>query len=249
MKVCSLISHLPDRIITCSVDAKNVHIGIGYQEEKFTVIPNGIDISLFSPDNKKRNEFRKKLGLSENDLVIGIAGRYDPQKDYATFIEAARQLSMKKLNIHYVLYGDQVDDENLELMQMIDEINLQDRMHLFGYQSNMQDIYLIMDVFVSTSAYGEAFPNVLAEAMACGVPCVATNIGDAAYIIGDTGKVVPPKNAMAIAEAVEELLSQSDDQYQSIKGTARNRIIENFSLPKIAQQYKDTYNDILNNVR
>jgi glycosyltransferase involved in cell wall biosynthesis len=244
MRIAGLLSFLPKKIVYCSEIAKKLHENFLYSKKRGLFIPNGVDINLFSPNINSRIDILNSLGIEKNQFVVGIIGRFDPQKDYRNFVEAANHLLQYRDDVHFVMCGPGVDSSNPELTTWITQTKAGIHFHLLGAQMNIERIHNSFDVFVSSSAYGEAFPIVLAEAMACGVPCVATDIGDAAYIVADTGHVVPVKDSQAIADAVDAILSLSEGERKQLKQSARSRIVENFSLDKIAQLYKDTYEEV-----
>ena len=244
MRLLGFLSFLPKQIVYCSQLSKSLHEKYHYSEKKGIFIPNGVDTTVFSPDSEIGAEFLSKIKIQKTSFVIGMIGRYDPQKDYQNFLAAADLIHQFNNSIQFVMCGPGVDDENEVLLNRIKQLNQPDHFHLIGTQMETQKVHNAFDIFV-LSSMSEAFPVVLAEAMACGVPCVSTDVGDAAYIIEDTGKIVPPKHPQAIANAVEQLLSMPDEAFETLKAAARNRIVEHFSLQKIAQLYKKTYEFIL----
>jgi glycosyltransferase involved in cell wall biosynthesis len=241
MRLGGYLSFLPSQIISCSEVARDVHIAQHYRKEKFVVIPNGFDSELFRPDFSQREQFIIQLGLDPSAKLVGIIGRYDPQKDFPTFIQAAGIISASMNAVHFLLCGQDLDDNNAALQDLITQAGIQDKVHLLGRRSDIQKIHQSLDVLVSSSAYGEAFPNVVAEAMACGVPCVVTDVGDAGALVGETGLVVPPRNPQALADAVMRLLSLPEDQWKIKQHLARQRILDHYALPLIAQTYADVF--------
>jgi glycosyltransferase involved in cell wall biosynthesis len=236
MKLSGYLSFIPKKIISCSEVAKNIHINFRYPEKKIIIIPNGIDTDIFHPSkNKTRN----------SPIVIGIVGRYDPQKDFPTFIEAAKILSQSSFNMKFQLCGSNLDENNEELCSLIHEAEIEDQIELLGQNSDMVSIYQGFDILVSSSAYGEAFPLVIGEAMACGVPCIATDLGDSKMIIDDSGYIVPTKDPQAIADAVIKMLSLSDAEWNQLKVMARRRI-ETYSIQWSSDQYLQLYYEIIN---
>jgi glycosyltransferase involved in cell wall biosynthesis len=178
--------------------------------------------------------------------VIGRFGRFDPQKDYHTFVDAAARLHRLRPDVHFVLCGFDVDAANEVLASWIREAGVQDVCHLLGYRQDGPRVTAALDIATSSSAYGEAFPNVLGEAMACEVPCVATDIGDSSYIVGDTGLTVPPRNAGALANAWNGLLAQGPEHIRALGRRARQRVEEKFAIREVVRAYEDTYEAILN---
>ena len=217
-----------------------MHTALGYDPEKMVVIPNGFDLDLFKPDLEGGASIRQELGIPEDTMLIGLAGRFDPQKDHHNFIKAAALLPKEILNVQFLLCGDDITWGNRELAQWIDEAGLHRCFHLLGRRNDISRIMTALDI-ASSSSYGEGFPNVVGEAMACGTPCVVTDVGDSALIVGDTGIVVPPGDPDALALAWKELNEIGKDKRRELGCDARLRIRENFSLPSVVKQYEDLY--------
>lgn len=245
VKALSMLSHRwPARIISCSETARAYHIGLGYDAEKMVVIPNGFDVSRFKPDAGARTSLRAELGLVEDAVLIGAVGRFDSQKDYPNMIAAAGWLHAAHPDIHFVLCGNGLSPENSELTGWIEARGLQKVFHLLGRRDDMPRIAAAMDLATSSSAYGEAFANVIGESMSCCVPFVATDVGDASLIVGEMGKVVPPHESAALAAAWNALLSLSVEERVALGAAARQRIENRFSLPTVAAKYAVLYREL-----
>jgi glycosyltransferase involved in cell wall biosynthesis len=242
----SLLSHFISHIIFVSQTSHLQHLDIGYSRKKSLVIPNGIDTSLFIPSPDARKSIREELGLSEHSLLIGAIARFHPQKDHQNFLQAAALLLQNQCdrNIHFLLCGQGCDRENSTLTQLIKELNLTDSIHLLGQRDDIPKIMAALDIATSSS-FTEALPNVIAEAMSCGVPCVVTDVGDCANLVGDTGKIVPPKNSAELAQAWQELLDLGDEKRKNLGQLARARIEKSFSLEIAVQQYEDLYQKLV----
>jgi glycosyltransferase involved in cell wall biosynthesis len=246
VKVCArLSSRLPDAIISCSHAALRIHTAAGYDATRFHVIPNGFDLGAFQPNPKARVALRQELGIPEQAPVIGLIGRFDPQKDHQTFIEAAGRLHASMANVHFVLCGRDVTRTNPELMRWIDAARVTAVCHLLGQRTDMPAVTAMLDVASSSSSYGEAFPNTVGEAMACGIPCVVTDVGDSAQIVGDTGRVVPPRNPQALSDAWADLMGRGAQYRQELGVRARERVSQNFSIGRVARSYEETYRRVL----
>ena len=246
VKVCAFLSSwVPKKIISNSSNSALIHQQAGYQKDKFTIIPNGFDLQEFSNDKKTRESVRKELGFDEDICLIGFVARFDPQKDHKGFVEAAALLKSKVNNVHFLLIGKDIDADNQQLNNWINSVGLTDSFRLLGLRSDVSRITSAFDLATSSSSYGEAFPNVIGEAMACGIPCVVTDVGDSALIIGATGKVVPPDNPQALADAWQSLLLKSDAERHELGLIARKRIEENFSIKAITRQYEHLYMDVV----
>lgn len=247
--LCASISKwLPSRILSCSEKARQVHVGWGYAAEKMVVVPNGFDLSRFRPDPDARSSVRVELGITDQTPLVGLIGRFDPQKNHAGFFEAAGLLHRRMPHVHFVLAGRGVDANNATLVQIINRAGMLGHTHLLGLRSDTPALMAALDVLASSS-YGEAFPNVLGEAMACGVPCVVTDVGDSAYIVGDTGRVVASGDMAGLALGLEELLALSTSEKALLGERARARVAEHFEIGRVVQQYADFYEDLLANVR
>lgn len=232
---------LPDKIVCCAENARIVHEAMGYSPDRMLVIPNGFDLDQFRPDAEARQALRRELGLPDTASLIGLAARCDPQKDHRSFLAAAAIVHRQSPNTHLVLCGDGIDRSNATLAGWIAEHELGAITHLLGPRTDMARIMAGCDVMVSSSAFGEGFPNVLGEAMAAGTPCVATDVGDSRLIIGDTGRTVPPRDPAALAGALQAILGLADGERRALRERARARIAERYSLAAVTAQYAALY--------
>ena len=253
-----LSAWLPTRILHCSEVSRQIHRELGYTDDKTIVIPNGFDTMRFRPDPAARYQVRQKLHIPENATLIGLVGRFDPQKDHRTFFEAAGLLcnaSTRKPNlsgmsqamgtppVHFLLCGDGITWDNLELVQWIEAAGIGNQCHLLGRRDDIPALTAALDIATLSSAYGEAFPNAIGEAMSCGIPCVVTAVGDAPLIVGETGRVVPLRSPQALAQAWEALMSLDTQQMAALSEAARAKVIQCFSLDSIADQYMSLYEE------
>ena len=244
-RLCALLSRwVPIKIVCCANKAVVVHEKLGYATNKMIVIPNGYDLEKFLVDHDTRNCLRSEWGIDESMPLLGMVGRFDPQKDHKNLINALGKLRQSGFNFRFVLVGKNLLETNQELVAWIDAQNLHEHIILLGQRSDIPKVMNALDVHVLSSSYGEAFPNVLAESMACGTPCVTTDVGDAALIVGGTGWVVEPRNAEALATALlDSLISFHDEPAWTIrKQQARERIVDNFSLEKMVNAYHAVWN-------
>lgn len=236
-------SRLSDAVVTNSHAARESHVMLGYPAGRFRVIPNGFDLGVFRPDGAARAEIRAELGIPGSAAVIGIVGRYHAVKDYPMFVRAAAHLHAGGRNVHFVLAGREVTGENDALGAMIREAGMTRSMHLLGERRDMPRVFAAMDLCTNCST-SEAFPNVVAEAMACGVPCVVTPVGDSVQIVGDTGLLVQVGDARALAGAWEELLQSGPEALRARGEHARARIAEHYSIAAIAEHYVRLYQEL-----
>jgi glycosyltransferase involved in cell wall biosynthesis len=239
------LSHVvPARIVSCSQSAADLHVRLGYDGARFVVIPNGFDTEAFRPDAIQRTAVRRELNLPESAMLIGTMARFDPQKDHRNLIAAIAIAAAQRTDLHLVLAGKGCDLRNTELRAWIEQAGLEQRCHLLGLRRDIPRLTAALDLGVTASAYGEAFPLAVGEAMSCGVPCVVTDVGDAALMVGETGRVVPPGDAPALGGAITELLRLQPAARSTLGRAARERIITRYSLPTIAGRYRALYETI-----
>jgi glycosyltransferase involved in cell wall biosynthesis len=215
-------------------------VSIGYDPALFEFIPNGFDLDQFSFDQSAADQVRTELGIPANSPIVGLVARMNPQKDHASFVSMAAILHKHRPDVHFVLVGQGVDHPKGQVARQISEEGIGSVFRLLGRRSDVARLMSAFDIFVSSSL-AEAFPLVIGEAMATGVPCVVTDVGDSAFLVGDTGQVVPPKDPDALADACLHLLSMPADAQQSLRVAARERIRHNFDLDAIAQRYLNVY--------
>lgn len=245
-KLGARLSHrLPHKIICCAETARAVHSAMGYAAERMLVIPNGFDLDVFCPSDEARLSVRRELSLDAGTLLIALPARFDRQKDHQGFLTAAGLVHRTHPAVHYVLCGDGVDTGNPELAGWIADQNLSGVCHPLGPRPDMARIMAACDVVVSASAFGEGFPNVLGEAMAAGTPCVATDVGDSRIIVGEAGRVVPPRDPAALAGALMALIALSDRERRAIGAAARTRIAEHYEIGVIAARFTALYHETL----
>ncbi|MDJ0634716.1 MAG: glycosyltransferase [Xenococcaceae cyanobacterium MO_188.B29] len=241
IKLGGLTAKFVKQVAFVSEKSKLQHENLGYPAQNSCIIPNGFDTSLFKPSTPIRKQFRQELGLPSDALLIGSIARYHPMKDHDNLLRSAKILLSNYPEAYFILVGTDVDKENTTLTNLIAELDISDRVYLLGERRDIPQITPALDILTSSSAFGEAFPLVIGEAMACAIPCVATDLGDSAWIIGDTGKVVPIKNPQALATAWQELISLSTEDRKTLGETARSRIISYFSLDSVVAQYESLY--------
>lgn len=243
------LSALPAAIINNSAASAASHQQkLGYRADKWRIIPNGFDVELFKPSTEAKASLCSELGLPPDALLIGLVGRFHPVKDHDTFLRAVALVADESKNVHFVVVGDGLDSANRELTHLIAQLNLQDSVHLLGKRSDLPYLTAALDIACSSST-AEGFPNVIGEAMSCGVPCVVTDVGDSAWIVGDTGRVVPPRDPAAFAHALRELTGMPPDRRHALGKAARKRVIELFSLDHVVGQYEALYNEIYESVK
>ena len=250
IRLTTWLSHYVSKIVFSSQRSKQQHEALGYANNNTQLIHDNFDVSRFQPLPEARNQVRQTLNLSEDTLLIGSIARYHPMKDHANFLRAAALIAPDYPQLHFLLIGSQVTLENLTLTTLIENLKIKDRVHLLGERQDIPQLAAALDIFTSSSAFGEAFPNVIGEAMSCEVPCVVTNIGDSSYIVADTGLTVPPQNPGTLADAWRQMLSLEPSARKALGKKARERILQEFSLdaPNSAvNQYENLYTNLLFN--
>lgn len=240
-KLCAWLSRAPAAVVTNSETAKVMHAQLGYRPKQWLVIPNGFDTERFSPDTAARRTVRREIGVSDDSALIGLVARFHPMKDHRTFLRAARFLNHHWTNVHFVLVGPGITADNQALREMIEAGGLQERVHLLGDRGDIPALTAALDIATCCSIYGESFPSTVGEAMASAVPCVVTGVGDAARIVGNTGRVVPTSDAGALSAAWHELLELGPEGRRELGLQARARVEERYSLESVVQQYEALY--------
>ena len=241
-KLLTWFSTRPDVVIVNSLAGQRFHEQLGYRPRRWAHIPNGCDTNAFQFDAEARVNLRRELGISDHAVAIGLPARYDPMKDHANFFSAAAKLAVIRPEAVFVLIGSGVDLSNRPLSEMIKAYGILQHLRLLGTRNDMARVYSALDIATLSSAF-EGFPNVLIEAMSCGVPCVATDCGDFAAILGATGTVVPPRDPEALAEAWNELIAVGPEARRSMGGEARARIVRCFELATIVGRYDALYSE------
>jgi glycosyltransferase involved in cell wall biosynthesis len=233
LRLEAVLAHVPDLIIANSEAGRRSAIARGFPRERVAVVPNGIDTERFPPiDKDSRSAAKIALGLPYDALTIGLVGRADPMKDHEGFLRAVA-LAAAERNIRVVIAGTEPSPRTARLQAFAQSLGLTERIVWLGSVTDIRPIYAALDVLCVASAFGEGFPNVLGEAMASGVPCVTTDVGDAATILGDLGPVVPPNSPPALAAAILEALDRAHLD-ASLPTRLRARIVENYGTDRMA---------------
>jgi glycosyltransferase involved in cell wall biosynthesis len=241
IKLNALLSVLlPKRIISCSEKGVEVHQAIGYRKDKFNVVPNGYDLNQFTPDAEAGHALRLSLKIPDGIPLLGMVARFDPQKDHLNLIKALGLLKQSGHAFFCALIGSGMNEFNIELISWLDAYGVRERVYLLGQRNDVPVIMNMLDLHILPSAFGEAFPNVLCEAMSCGTPCIATDIGDSALIIGETGWVVPINAPLKLLRSISIALDEkkiNPDEWALRKSNARQRILERYSIRKMVENY------------
>jgi glycosyltransferase involved in cell wall biosynthesis len=242
--LCARLSGiLPARIVCVADSVLRSHVGVGYRPDRMTVIPNGFDLERFNPNPEAGTSLRRALAVPANVPVVGLLARYHPDKDHPNFLRAASLVARKRPDVVYLLAGSGVDWSNPDLAGLIGELGLRDRVRLLGVVSDVVPALSAMDV-LALSSRTEAFPIVLGEAMACCVPCAATDCGDASQILGETGRIAPPGDPAGLARAILELLELSPGQRVDLGRAARERVRDRFEIGAVGRRYAEVYAEV-----
>ncbi|MBR4330833.1 MAG: glycosyltransferase, partial [Candidatus Riflebacteria bacterium] len=242
-RIGAYISKLaPNKTIFCSESSKEKHENIGYKFSRTIVIPNGFTIEKIDKE-KARKELKLKLNIPENHKIALTAARYIEEKDYPTILKAIKLTLDKYDKITFVLCGKGVDKSNTELISIINNLKIGKNLRLLGHQTRIRELMAGADLLISSSK-SEAFPNVIAEAMSIGTPCVATNVGETKNIIGDTGFQVEPINPTALSEAIIRFLLKDDESLKDLGNKAKERIKNKYNIEFCISAYKKFYESV-----
>ena len=246
IKILSLLSYLiPKFIVTVSKKAKKIYKVAGYNKKIFKFIPNGYDLSILKVNKLQKVNFKKNIKIKKKVPLIGNVARYDPQKDHFNLLNALSLIRQKNINFFCVLVGFNINQNNIDLVSEIKRLKLSDHVKLLGQTDNVSQVMNGLDIHVLSSSYGEGFPNVVAESMACGTPSIVTDVGDSALIVGKTGWVVPPKNSIKLANAIEKALREKDtNKWNKRCNKARLRIKKKFSIGKMITSYNEAWTKV-----
>ncbi len=244
IKLSSHLSRSPAAIIYNSRTSKEQHKKISFNNKKAEYIPNGFNCLQFTPNSILRSEYRNKFGISDKTICIGLIARYHPVKDHENFLRAAELLTQNYSDLCFVLIGKDADWKNGVMLNLINELNIRKKILPLGKQNNIHKLINILDIAVSSS-YIEGFSNAIGEAMASGIPCVATDVGDSAYLVKDAGLIVPPRNPYKLCEALKRIIDMGEEDRSELGKKARKKIEDNFSLEHIVDQYQKLYRKII----
>ena len=245
LKLLPLLSSRTDLVLCNSEAGRTVHEGLGYRPPEWRIVPNGLDVERFRPRPGERATIRAELGLSDESFVVGMCARVDPMKDHATFAKAASIFAETAPEARFILIGAGTDVPGSALDRAIAASGIGDRFVRLGVRQDIDRLHAALDVATLSSAFGEGFPNVLAEAMACGVPCVTTDVGDSAAIVGDTGLVVPSRDPAALAAAWEGLRREGREGQAARGAAARQRVTDRYALVTMIEAYRSLYRELV----
>ena len=245
VRLCALLSSRAAAVVANSASGLAWHQGLGYRNQRPRMIPNGFDCDLFRPDAQARAQAREELGLGPEHLLVGHVARWDPAKDHANFLAAASQVAQDLPQARFALIGQGTEQGNPALAAC-QAPALAGRCFLLGQRDDVPRWLAAMDLFVSSSR-SEGFPNAVGEAMACATPVVATDAGDTALILGETGRVVPVGQPQSLAQAMAQVLALPAPERQAMGAQGRRRMEEHYAAPVMVRAYMDLYKEILGN--
>lgn len=235
----ALLSRGAQGIVFNSRVSARQHVRLGYDATRITVIPNGFDTGRFRPDDARRTLWREQLGAGDR-IVVGIVARRDVLKDHPGFLDAAARLAADDPRWLFVCAGSGCGETDPTMVEWVAARGLTGRVRLLGECKDVAGLYNALDVLVSSSI-SEAFPNVVGEAMASGVPVVATDVGDCADLVGDTGLIVPPGDPAALAGAIRAIATEPADAGRARRTRSRERIVQRYSVEAFVAQYEALY--------
>lgn len=243
--VLSVFSYfIPKKIVCVAESSLKFHRKLGYAGNKLLVIGNGFLVPSLVVEPKNNMNFLAELNINPYDIIIGSVGRFSSDKGQDLFVKAAGLLLKKNGNLKFMIVGRGNHSGNQELVELIESTGFPSNFILLGEQSNVGELYSVMDVFCLHSRT-EGFPNVLGEAMMYQKPCVVTRAGDAEHILGGTGVVVDGFEPEDIANALSTMLDYSDDQRIALGCEARARIINEFSFDSVVVKYTNLYKSLV----
>ncbi len=238
------LSYTATMVINNSHVSMDAHIArLRYSESNVVIIPNGFDTEEFQPDVGARLRLRTELRINGGARIVGHVARLHPMKDHVTLIRAAALFLRNRSDVHFVLIGEGVDESSYPA-RFAEALGIGANVHFLGRQDSISTFLPGFDLVTLTSAYGEGFPNAVGEAMACGVPCVVTNVGDSAYLVGPTGEVVQPKDVAGLARKWGDLLDLPAHALAERGRQARSRVLDQFSVHAIVSRYEDLYREL-----
>lgn len=234
----------PDRLLFNSMTSLEQHRVFGFNMHHAQYLPNGFDTAGFSPDPAMRAHWRAAWGADQDAVIFGLLARYHPAKDHAGFLQAARQVVQARPQARFVMAGTGVVGENPDLARAIAEAGLGAQVRLLGERRDVAAILSGLDVYVSSSSRIEAFSNSVGEALSCALPCVVTDVGDSPQVVGESGRVVPPRDPTALAGAMVALIDLGAQARAALGQRARQRMVSEFDIEAVAQRYANLYAEL-----
>ena len=241
MHVCARVSRrIPKAIVCVAKVSRNVHVAAGYDANRMLVIPNGVDLDKLIVPAGGRELIRRQNGLTAGQIVIGTLGRFNPAKDYENFVSAAGIIARQYPSVRFLMVGRGLSRDNTTLVELIARTGFEERFVLLGERDDAPTCLAAMDIF-GLSSRSEALPTVIAEAMALRLPCVATDVGDTAILLGEAGVVVPKEDPAALAAGMAHLIELPAESRRQLGKTGRQRIEEKYTMVAVREQFELLY--------
>jgi glycosyltransferase involved in cell wall biosynthesis len=245
-RLCAALSRLVPHTIVCVAEAaRRSHSLVGYDAARMVVVGNGFDLAKLTASQLQRQALREQCGFDAGDIVLGTLGRFNLDKDHASFVRAAGQLARQHGRLRFLMVGKGLDATNADLLRWIGETGHADRFVLLGERTDVSVCLAAMDIFCLSSRT-EAFPNVVGEAMAMGLPCVATDVGDVAVLMADTGVLVPKSDPEALARGISTLVELGPAYCEQMGQRARQRIHATFTMDCVRARFERIYENVIN---
>jgi glycosyltransferase involved in cell wall biosynthesis len=245
LRLGAALSDTPSAIIYNSKTAAGQYEALGFPADRTVIIPNGFDCHQFRPRDGAREMLGQMFGIDRGATVVGMVARVHPMKDPAMLVDAIGRARAAGHDLHLLLVGTGMDKPPAALAEAIRATLPENRVTLVSERHDVATWLSGLDILALPSAWGEGFPNIIGEAMASGVPCVATDVGDSGWIMGRSGRLVPPRDPAAMAEALGALALAGSNARRSLGETGRARVVALFSLRQIAKQYAALYEAVL----
>lgn len=243
VRLLARLSFVPSVVVANAHVGMEEHVRVGYKPRRWLVLPNGFDTREFSPDDLARKSIRNQLGIDESDFVVGMVGRYHRMKGFDLFAKAAGIAAQENARLRFVLVGTDVSEDNEELVKMFKAAGIGSRVSLLGQRRDIPAVMNGFDVLANTST-SEGFPNVVGEAMSCGLPCAVTDVGDSGVIVGQTGGVTPSGDAEALAKSWLDFVNMEASDFSSVKASARQRILDFYDISIVAHRYQELFENV-----
>lgn len=243
-KMSAALSRRATRIVYCVKICAEQHEALGYDSQNRVVITNGFDTKKYAPYPDSREKLFDLLQIPPSKRLVGIVGRYHPQKDFPNFLKAVKIVTQSVSDVHFAMIGKGLDSENPELKELISQLGVRENVELLGQREDVHQLMSGFDLWCSSSE-NEGFANVVGEAMSCGVPCVVTDAGASRELVEGIGIVVPRQDPEALAAGLKQMLGCSRAELKNLGEKSRERITGEHSLESMVQKYENLYREVV----
>lgn len=247
IKLNAIFSKHTAGIIYNSYHSCMQHKAYGFSSSNSLVIPNGFDINIFAKNQQYRNDTKCEYDLPNNKLIITFVGRNNPVKDINNLLYAIQIVVSDRDDVFFLIVGRGFQHDK-KFKELILKLKISESIKILDEVEQVEMIWNASDICVLPSK-SEAFPNVLGEAMSCEVPCIATDVGDCKYIVGNTGIIVPPENSLELSNAIKIMASLDSTERANLGKEARQRILNKFSIERVSLKYLSYYLNIYSNCK